>query len=189
MRPFCDPSLASRRISLSSVVSSFSSLRAGINRSSNSTSGVPSLSSSARAGAASRAVLAAVRVPKAFGTISPSTITRAVKLIENTVRAVPCSPWWLKTTAARAPNIKLPKMLKRLLVITNITKTLASRPLRFCSSWDPLMPRPTMSCTRRGLTVSRAASTPEHRAEPASRMTTRPAKRRKSLTAPGGGPT
>ena len=43
--------------------------------------------------------------------------------IEKTVRVVPCSPWWLKTTAARAPNIKLPKMLKRLLVITNITKT------------------------------------------------------------------
>ena len=145
IKPFWEPSLASRRISSSSVVSSLSAVRAGIKVSSNRINGVPKRTIRAMAGALIKEIATAMRVPRALGRISPSRITTKVRAKEKIVRASPPIFWFLKTTAAKPPSMRLPKILKRLLAITTVASTLGSRPLSFCSSNAPGTPLATMS--------------------------------------------
>ena len=98
--PFWEPSRANRRISSSSVVSSFSAVMAGINRSSSSTIGSISFKSRLTELALARATGRAKRLPRALGRISPSRITSRVRPIENRGRAMPLTPWLWNTWAA-----------------------------------------------------------------------------------------
>ena len=98
--PFWEPSRASRRISSSSVLISFSAVIAGSRRSSSSTRGSIRLVRIAKAGALARATGRARRLPRALGRISPSRITSTVSPTENRGRATPSMPSRLKTMAA-----------------------------------------------------------------------------------------